>query len=81
MKFYKFYTDWCGPCKVLTTNLEKAGIEYEAINIEENEELCSKYNIRNVPTFIAVKDDNEIARFVGIKTPQDIKTWIDELNG
>jgi thioredoxin 2 len=80
MKFYKFYADWCGPCKVLTANLEKAGIEYEPINIEENEELCATYHIRNIPVFVAVKDGNEIARFTGIKTPDDIKQWVNSLN-
>lgn len=84
MKFYKFYADWCGPCKVLTANLEKAGIEYEPIDIEENEKLCRAYNIRNVPVFIAVKEEdgieNEVARFVGIKSPIAIKEWIESLN-
>lgn len=84
MKFYKFYADWCGPCKVLTANLEKAGVEYEPINIEENEELCVAYGIRNIPAFVAVKEEdgveNEVARFVGIKTPDAIKQWIESLN-
>lgn len=84
MKFYKFYADWCGPCKVLTANLEKAGVEYEAIDIEENEDLCLAYNIRNIPVFVAVKEENgvenEIARFNGIKTPTAIKEWIESLN-
>jgi thioredoxin-like negative regulator of GroEL len=84
MKFYKFYADWCGPCKVLTANLEKAGIEYEPINIEENEELCVAYGIRNIPVFVAVKEkdgvENEVARFVGIKSPDAIKQWIESLN-
>ena len=82
MKFYKFYADWCGPCKVLTTNLEKAGIKYEAINADSEEGLCIKYNVRNLPTFIAVDDEEkEIARFTGIKTPVALKEWIESLNG
>ena len=81
MKFYKFYADWCGPCKVLTANLEKAGIEYEAIDADTNEEMCQKFGVRNLPTFIAV-DDNEniLDRFTGIKTPIAIKEWIESLN-
>ena len=80
MKFYKFYADWCGPCKVLTANLKKAGVEYEPIDIEENEDLCLAYKIRNVPVFMALDDNNkEIDRFVGIKTPIAIKEWIESL--
>jgi thioredoxin-like negative regulator of GroEL len=81
MKFYKFYADWCGPCKVLTTNLEKAGIEYEAINADTNEEMCQKFGVSNLPTFIAVDDDENILdRFTGIKTPIAIKEWVESLN-
>lgn len=87
MKFYKFYADWCGPCKVLTTNLRRAGVtDYEPINVdkEENESLVLAYNIRNIPVFVAVKEENgvenEVDRFVGIKSPDAIKQWIEALN-
>ena len=81
MKFYKFYADWCGPCRVLTNTLNKAQIEYEPINVDNNEELVEKYNIKTIPVFIAVKDDDtEIDRFVGVKSVDAIKQWIDSLN-
>lgn len=81
MKFYKFYADWCGPCRILTTMLNKAQIEYEPINVDNNEELVNKYNIKTIPVFMAVKDDGtEIDRFVGVKSADAIKQWIDSLN-
>ena len=81
MKFYKFYADWCGPCRVLTTTLNKAQIEYEPINVDNNEELVNKYDIKTIPVFMAVKDDGtEIDRFVGVKSADAIKQWIDSLN-
>lgn len=81
MKFYKFYADWCGPCRVLTTILNKAQIEYEPINVDNNEELVKKYDIRTIPVFMAVNDnDIEIDRFVGVKSVDAIKQWIDSLN-
>ena len=81
MKFYKFYADWCGPCRVLTTILNKAQIEYEPINVDNNEKLVKKYNIRTIPVFMAVNDnDIEIDRFVGVKSADAIKQWINSLN-
>ena len=81
MKFYKFYANWCGPCRVLTTTLNKAQIEYEPINVDDNEELVKKYDIRTIPVFMAVKDNGtEIDRFVGVKSVDAIKQWIDSLN-
>ena len=81
MKFYKFYANWCGPCRVLTTILNKAQIEYEPINVDNNEELVNKYNIKTIPVFMAIKDNGtEIDRFVGVKSADAIKQWIDSLN-
>ena len=81
MKFYKFYADWCGPCRILTTMLNKAQIEYEPINVDNNEELVNKYNIKTIPVFMAIKDDGtEIDRFVGVKSTDAIKQWINSLN-
>ena len=81
MKFYKFYADWCGPCRVLTNTLNKAQIEYESINVDNNEELVNKYDIKTIPVFMAVKDDGtEIDRFVGVKSTDAIKQWINSLN-
>lgn len=81
MKFYKFYADWCGPCRVLTTTLNKTQIEYESINVDNNEELVKKYDIRTIPVFMAVNDNGtEIDRFVGVKSEDAIKQWINSLN-
>lgn len=59
MKIIKFYSDTCGPCRVLDTNLQRAGIAYEAVNAnsDENDALVEKYKIRAVPTLI--KEDND----------------------
>lgn len=81
MKFYKFYADWCGPCRVLINTLNKAQIKYEPINVDENEELVRKYNIRTIPVFMAVNDNGiEIDRFIGVKSADAIKQWINSLN-
>jgi thioredoxin-like negative regulator of GroEL len=80
MKIIKFYSDTCGPCKVLDSNLKKAGIEYESINAnsDENDVLVERYKIRAVPTLI--KEDNgvEIARHIGIMTEEQLKHWCND---
>lgn len=80
MKIIKFYSDTCGPCRVLDANLQRAGIAYEAVNAnsDENDALVEKYKIRAVPTLI--KEDNgvEIDRHVGIMTEEQLKHWCND---
>lgn len=77
MKILKFYSETCGPCKVLDTNLKKAGIDYEAINVADDDERIDKYHIRSVPTLIKEDNGEEVDRFVGIMNEDQLKTWCD----
>lgn len=80
MKIIKFYSDTCGPCKVLDSNLKKAGIEYESINAnsDENDTLVEKYKIRAVPTLIKEENGIEVARHIGIMTEEQLKHWCND---
>jgi len=62
------FSDWCGPCKLLTPVLEKIRdegfIELIKINIDENHELGQILNVYAVPTLLFFRDgkllDNDI---------------------
>lgn len=60
----KFSASWCGPCRVLAQTLKDVeGITN--IDIEKEQELARKYNIRNVPTLVFLKDGVEVHRRSG----------------
>ena len=44
--------------------LDKAGLQYEKINAEENEELARSYGIRQAPTLVVV-DGDSLEKFAG----------------
>lgn len=75
MKILKFYSDSCGPCKVLTKNLKEAGIDVENINVQEGSYLIDKYEIKNIPTLIKIENDTILDRFTGIMTVDQLKNW------
>ncbi|MFX1273679.1 MAG: thioredoxin family protein [Promethearchaeota archaeon] len=54
------YTEWCGPCKLISPILEnfknKGLINLIRINIDENREMGQKLNIFAVPTLLFFKD-------------------------
>jgi thioredoxin 1 len=59
-----FYADWCGPCRYLAPTVEALAQKYEGkaivgkCNVDENEELTSRFGIRNIPAvFFLVGDE------------------------
>lgn len=80
MKILKFYLPSCTPCKFVDQFLQDKGIEYQSINIEENDDLREKYGIMSVPVLVlADEEGNEISRSTGYNPPQ-IEALIAQLD-
>ena len=77
-KIYRFTASWCGPCKMLAKTLEgeDLGVEIEVVDIDENRELCTQYNVRGVPTLLDPKSGESL---VGMHSLSEIKRWINAL--
>lgn len=81
MKILKFYSKTCGPCKALTNNLNKAGIECINIDVNEdfNETLINKYDIASIPTLVVLDDfRNVISKHKGVITVDELKKIVHE---
>ncbi|MDD7886923.1 thioredoxin family protein [Flavivirga sp. 57AJ16] len=76
--FIDFYTNWCGPCKLMDRDvfpLEELGTYFNSkfinlkINAEKGEEgpkLAEKYNVKAYPTFVILdKNGNMVHIFAG----------------
>ncbi|CAH1276462.1 unnamed protein product [Diabrotica balteata] len=65
-----FSAAWCGPCKMISPKLDELATEYPnviivKIDVDECEDLAMEYNIKSMPTFIFLKNRQEIANFSG----------------
>ena len=84
MKVIDFYADWCGPCQMMKPVLEEVEkehpeVKFEAINVDENQELAEKYGVMSIPTLIVVDDEDKIREtLVGMKTKADIEKAISK---
>jgi thioredoxin 1 len=69
-----FWAAWCLPCKMMAPVLndvaeELSGNAYVAkLDVESNQAIAAKYNIRNIPTMILYSNGKEVKRFVGAKS-------------
>lgn len=85
VKVIKFTADWCYPCKVIEPHLVKlekiynGDIDFYEVDVEENSELASKYDIVNIPTLLVFKDNIVIGSIVGALNFESLKKEIDEI--
>ena len=78
-----FYADWCGPCKTQDPILEEIvddypDIEFEKVNVDEEQDVANEYQVRSLPTVIVENDDGIVQRFVGVTQRDEIESALQE---
>ena len=77
-----FSATWCGPCQMLAPVLNKVSegytedIKFYNIDIDENTELASSFDITGVPTIIFFENGHEKDRMIGFAREEEIEKWI-----
>lgn len=73
-----FWATWCGPCRAMMPIVEKIASESEGkikvckVNVDEEQELASKFNIMSIPTFVAIRNGKVIGTSLGVQSKSDI---------
>ena len=75
----RFTASWCGPCKMLSRNLEdiKTEIPVEVIDIDENQNTAIDFGVRGVPTLVMLDGNTEMKRLVGMTSLKELQDWFD----
>ena len=68
-KILYFSEAWCGPCKMLGPIMESLAdqINYEKIDVDNNQDLSIQYGVRNIPTLVLVENGEAIGRLTGLQ--------------
>jgi len=72
-----FYADWCTPCKMMAPVIdeisdEAAGIKVGKVNIDEEPELASAFQILSIPALVMIKDGKVAQTMIGVQTKDRI---------
>jgi thioredoxin-like negative regulator of GroEL len=78
-QLWYFTADWCSPCKALgpTMNRVTDQIPVNKINIDYEADVVQKYGVRNIPTVILVENGQEVRRFTGNKSYNEVINFIN----
>lgn len=80
------FATWCGPCKIMLTNLEKVNNTLEEENspykaykfdIEQDMDLMKDWNVRGVPTIKIFKDGQETFTRAGVLSPDMVLSQLN----
>ena len=82
-----FFATWCGPCQMLTPILKQVKdnlgerITIIKIDVDKNQELASKLQVRGVPTMMLYQNGEQLWRQSGVLSKEEIiKIVLEKIN-
>jgi len=81
IKIIYFGADWCAPCKRMKPILEEFSEEHSDIfvvkvDVDEDPDYPSEFNVVSVPTTVVMNDNKEVTRKQGAMTKEALKKLV-----
>ena len=79
-----FWAPWCMPCRMLAPIIDKVGQQYAGkvkvvkLNVDENMQTASQYEILAIPTMIIFKQGRPVERIQGLLPEAAINKSIEK---
>ena len=81
-----FFAEWCGPCKMMSPILKAVkntlqdNISIVKIDVDKNQAIAEKYQIRGVPTLVIYKEGKQVWRHSGVVQKDDLVRIINRFS-
>ena len=79
-----FWAAWCAPCRMLSPIVDEVAQDFSEtaivvnLNVDENSETSSKYNIKGIPTLLLFKGGEIKDQIVGATSKDNIARMIKD---
>ena len=79
-QLFYFSAEWCVPCQTLGPIMDQVSqkIPVQKINIDYEADVNSKYGVKSIPTVVLLENGQEVRRFTGARSYNDIIRFINE---
>ena len=72
-----FWAAWCGPCQMVGPVIEEIAaerndIKVAKVNVDEQPELASQFQVMSIPTLVVIKDGQIVNKSIGAKPKEQI---------
>ncbi|EMQ94020.1 thioredoxin C-2 [Xanthomarina gelatinilytica] len=73
-----FFAEWCGPCKMMSPILKQVkdslgdSVSILKVDVDKNQSLAAKYQVRGVPTLILFKQGKQLWRQSGVVQKEEL---------
>ncbi|MBF0502506.1 MAG: thioredoxin [Candidatus Riflebacteria bacterium] len=79
-----FWAPWCGPCRIMGPIVDNLSKKYDGkikiakINVDDNQNLASQYNVMSIPTILFFKGGKVVHSHLGATTEADLEAQIKQ---
>ncbi|MEK7597130.1 MAG: thioredoxin [Patescibacteria group bacterium] len=78
-----FFATWCGPCKMTGPIIDELAeevknVKFVKVDVDQNQELSSQYQVFSIPTFLVFKDGQVVNQFVGAQSKEGFLVEINK---
>jgi len=84
IELWDFYAEWCPPCQQMKPVLEElekeftGRVAFRKVDVDNEPSEAAKFKVLSVPTFVILKDGEEVSRKVGALSQEILQSWIEE---
>ncbi|MCL1674454.1 thioredoxin family protein [Elizabethkingia meningoseptica] len=81
----QFYAEWCYPCKMMMPVVNKLKVKLDEwlnihqVDVDVEQEMAVRYRVRAVPTFVVLKNNQEIWRSSGVLSEDQLEAQLTSL--